>query len=252
MILVMSGTSDGNDLAAAIQKRGFPVLVTVTSAYGESLAVEHGLNVHVGPLDADALLQIIEQNAVRLLVDATHPYAVQASLTAMEASQRTGIPCFRYERPLSTADEPFLLSFSTIEALCDAVGNEAGNVLLTLGSNQLPYFSSLENRDRIYIRMLPVPALIEKCLELGFRADHILAMQGPFSADLNTALIRQWDISVMVTKDSASPGGFAEKLEAARLTGTRMFLLKRPEIAYVRAYSAAEPLLESIEDLFRV
>lgn len=248
----MAGTSDGNDLAAAIQERGFPVLVTVTSAYGEALAREHGLNVHVGPLDVEALLQIIEKNAVRLLVDATHPYAVQASLTAMEASERTGTPCFRYERPLSTADEPFIQTFSTIEALCHAVGQESGNILLTLGSNQLPWFSGLENRDRIFIRMLPVPALIEKCLELGFRADHILGMQGPFSTEFNAALIRQWDISVIVTKDSAAPGGFAEKLEAARLTGTRMFLLKRPEINYVKAYSDSESLLVSIDDLFRV
>lgn len=252
MILVMAGTSDGNDLAAAIQKKGFPVLVTVTSAYGEALALEHGLRVHAGPLDADALLQLIAINGVKLLVDATHPYAAQASVTAMEAAQRAGIPCFRYERPLSPSDEPFIHSFSAIEALCTAVEQEQGNILITLGSNQLQHFSGLKNQDRLYIRMLPMPALIDKCLGMGFRADHILGMQGPFSTEFNVALIRQWNISVLVTKDSAAPGGFAEKLEAARTTGIQMFLLNRPQIVYSRVYNALAPLMESIFEFCQV
>lgn len=247
----MAGTSDGNVLAAAIQEKGLPVLVTVTSAYGETLALENGLKVHAGPLNGDALFQLIEKNDVKLLVDATHPYAMQASVTAMEASRRAGISCYRYERPLSAIVEPFIHSFSTIEELCTRVEQEPGNVLLTLGSNQLQKFSGLKNQDHLYIRMLPVPALIEKCLELGFRADHIVGMQGPFSTEFNCALIRQWDISVIVTKDSAAPGGFAEKLEAARQTGIRLFLLSRPEITYSMVYTSVEPLLESIAEEYR-
>lgn len=249
MILVMAGTSDGKELAAALQDKGFPVLVTVTSAYGEALAVEQGLRVHTGPLDTAALRELMAEQGVRLLVDATHPYAVQASETAIEAAAGSGIPYLRYERPVSQEQGSCITAFSDIAALSRAVEREPGNILITLGSNQLGHFSGLKNRDQLYIRMLPVPALLDKCLQLGFRGDRILAMQGPFSEAFNEALIRQWNITVLVTKDSAGPGGFAEKLEAVRKTGIRLFLLNRPAVAYPEAYHSTDALTARVLQL---
>ncbi len=249
MILVMSGTSDGNELAAAIQSRGLPVIVTVTSAYGEALALEQGLSVHTGKLDTEALVELVRTHQVRLLVDATHPYAAQASLTAMEAAKIVGIPCLRYERPLSAAGDESVTAFSSIETMRDAVEKEKGNILLTLGSNQLHHFKDVRNLKNLFVRILPVPALIETSLEYGFRSDHILAMQGPFSEAFNEALIRQWDIAVLVTKDSAGPGGFSEKLQAVRNTGIRLFLLQRPEISYTHVYRSLKALLDVIGEI---
>lgn len=246
----MAGTSDGKALAVALRDKGFPVMVTVTSTYGETLALEQALQVHTGPLDTAGLLQLIKEAGVQLLVDATHPYAVEASVTAMAASEQAGIPYLRYERPVSASDDRFIRAFSTVEALCEAVGNEPGKILLTLGSNLLEPFSRLKNRDHLYIRLLPVPALLEKCLSYGFRSDQILAMQGPFSLTFNEALIRQWDISVLVTKDSAAPGGFSEKLEAVRNTGIGLFLLNRPEIAYKETFHTPERLIENVTSRF--
>lgn len=249
MILVMAGTSDGNALAATLCNKGFPVMVTVTSPYGEALAREQGLQVHTGPLDVPGLLALLKTSGIRLLVDATHPYAVAASMTAMDAAEQGGIPYLRYERPVSTGDGHFIKAFTTVEDLCSAVENEPGHILLTVGSNQLQSFSHLKNRDQMYVRILPVPALIQKCLDLGFRPDHILAMQGPFSEAFNEALIRQWNISVLVTKDSAGPGGFSEKLESARNTGIRLYLLNRPDISYPAVYSSPAEILEKIAEV---
>lgn len=242
----MAGTSDGKELAVSIQKKGFPVLVTVTSAYGESLAAEQGLRVRTGPLDVHALVELVAAERIQMIVDATHPYAVQASATGMDAAEKTGIPYFRYERPASCSEEPFITHFSTMENLCKAVEEASGNIFLTLGSNHLSLFSGFRNIENLYIRILPVPALIEKCLGYGFRSDHILAMQGPFSRAFNEALITQWDISVLVTKDSAGPGGFNEKIEAAKNTGISLFLLNRPQVSYKEAYDSTEILIDRI------
>jgi len=53
---------------------------------------------------------------------------------------------------------------------------------------------------------------IERCLELEFPPGHIIAMQGPFSKELNIALMRQFEIKTMVTKDGGKYGGFPENL----------------------------------------
>lgn len=53
-------------------------------------------------------------------------------------------------------------------------------------------------------------------------------MQGPFSAELNVAMFRQYKARFVVTKDSGKPGGFAEKQEAARMAGARLIVVGRP------------------------
>ena len=52
-------------------------------------------------------------------------------------------------------------------------------------------------------------------------------MQGPFTSDLNAAMIRQTDARYIVTKDSGETGGFLEKYQAAQETGAAMLVIGR-------------------------
>ena len=63
---------------------------------------------------------------------------------------------------------------------------------------------------------------------LGIPLDHIIAMKGPFSKELNCAIIRQFDIKVLVTKASGKSGGFWEKVEAASECGAELIVIRRP------------------------
>ena len=53
-------------------------------------------------------------------------------------------------------------------------------------------------------------------------------MQGPFSEELNTAMLRQIDAAWMVTKETGKSGGFGEKLSAARKAGVKVIVIGRP------------------------
>ncbi len=56
-----------------------------------------------------------------------------------------------------------------------------------------------------------------------------LYAQGPFSAEMNRAMIRQYQIKYLVTKDTGAAGGFPEKEEAAkRDTGAVLLVIGRP------------------------
>ena len=50
--------------------------------------------------------------------------------------------------------------------------------------------------------MLSLPSVIEACRELGFEGKNLIAMQGPFSEEMNRAMLRQYDCRYLVTKDS--------------------------------------------------
>lgn len=78
-----------------------------------------------------------------------------------------------------------------------------GKVLLTTGSKELDAYTAVENfAERLYPRVLPSVGVIQKCASLGFPGSHIIAMQGPFSAEMNAALIRQTGAEILVTKDT--------------------------------------------------
>ena len=99
MIWVIAGTLDGRNLAASVQEHsGEEVLVSVVSQYGAQLAEHPGITVHTGRLDESAMCDLIQDNNIRLLIDASHPYAAIVSETARAACTKAGIDYVRYER----------------------------------------------------------------------------------------------------------------------------------------------------------
>ena len=76
--------------------------------------------------------------------------------------------------------------------------------------------------------MLPTVAGITACEGAGIPHRNIIAMQGPFTLELNLALMQQFHIRYLVTKDGGSAGGFAEKAQAAQDTGAQLIVVRRP------------------------
>lgn len=86
-----------------------------------------------------------------------------------------------------------------------------GGILLTTGSKELAPFAVPGLRERCFPRVLPSLDSLGRCLELGFSPAHVLCMQGPFSKELNLAIIRQYGIGALVTKASAGPAAFGTR-----------------------------------------
>lgn len=126
-------------------------------------------------------------------------------------------------------EEP-VVWFENHRACAGALERVEGNILLTVGSKELgEYCASKDIRERLYARVLPAAESLALCARWGIRGRQIIAMQGPFSAEMNEAVIRQYGIACLVTKDSGRAGGFGEKLEAAWRTGIKVFVIGRPK-----------------------
>ena len=103
----------------------------------------------------------------------------------------------------------------------------SGNVLLATGAKELAAFAAL-SPERLFPRVLPTREGIAACEAAGIPHKNIIAMQGPFSYALNCALIKQFSIRYLVTKDGGAVGGFAEKAQAAQDTGAQLIVVRRP------------------------
>ena len=96
------------------------------------------------------------------------------------------------------------------------------------------------------MRVLPGVESIEICHREQIPGKQIIAMQGPFGTELNEALIRQYDIGVLVTKESGQAGGFPEKIRAAEHTKIPVVMIQNPEQA---GGMSMEKVLSEIETL---
>lgn len=76
--------------------------------------------------------------------------------------------------------------------------------------------------------MLPTLDGIRACEALDIPHRNIIAMQGPFSLDLNRVILEQFNIQWLVTKDGGAVGGFMEKAKACEYCGARLLVLRRP------------------------
>jgi len=81
---------------------------------------------------------------------------------------------------------------------------------------------------RVYARVLPMEESLQLCQRAGLHPSHILAMQGPFSVEMNIAMLKSVGAKFLVTKDSGSRGGFDEKIAAAREAGAKLVVIGRP------------------------
>lgn len=224
-ILIFSGTADGRRLSGRLAESGAEVTVCVATEYGcEEQGTCEGVTVLTGRRNADEMAELLADHA--LCIDATHPYALQVSRNIREACLRAGVPYRRLLRDSCAAEGAVCVS-SADEAAAYLAETE-GNILLAIGSKELAAFRILDS-GRLFPRVLPSHASLAACEAAGIPHRNIIAMQGPFTKELNAALIRQKDIGYVVTKDGGAEGGFPEKAAAAKETGAVLIVLRRPE-----------------------
>lgn len=223
-LLIFSGTSEGHALCRFLSARGAEADVYVATEYGEAVMEPlPGIRVHTGRLTGDEI--VAEIGADALVVDATHPYARQVSENLRAACQNAAY--IRLLRP--GTEDADVIRVPDTGAAAAWLNLHPVRALLTTGSKELAAFTTVEGyRERLFPRVLPSVPSIEACTGLGFPAAHIIAMQGPFTKELNAALLRQLRAEVLVTKDTGAAGGCGEKLEAARETGARVLMISRP------------------------
>lgn len=225
-VVIFSGTTEGRQLSQETVAMGIETLVCVATEYGKLMQERvPGTQVLSGRMDAEKMAQVLE--GADLCVDATHPYAREVSRNIGEAASRVGVPCHRLLRRESQLPSSCVLVDSAEDAAHFLQGTQ-GNILLTTGAKELAAFSPLE-RQRLYPRVLPVVESLQACESLEIPRGNVIAMQGPFSKELNAALIRQFSTKWMVTKDGGAAGGFEEKVQAAEETGARLVVIRRPK-----------------------
>lgn len=228
-VLVFAGTTEGYEISRFLAKYQVPVYVCTATDYGGKALEENGyLKVSPGRLDEKNMEELFREVNPQIILDATHPYAAEVTANIRTACEKTGFPCLRVLREEGEQEGQAVYVEST-EAAAEYLKGTQGNVLLTTGSKELHKFTGIPDyQNRLFARVLSLPSVAEACSRLGFEGKHLIGMQGPFSKELNTAMLRQFDCKYLVTKDTGKAGGFREKTEAALECGVTPVIIGRP------------------------
>lgn len=271
-ILVMAGTKDAVKIIEKLSENkksysfdfsnenSYYILATTTTKYGADLAKKAGADEVISrPLPHNELVNLIERKNVDILIDATHPFAAQATINALGSAQETSIKYLRYERPsldyslvngvhqVKSFEEAGQVASKLIN---DLITEKKGNIDTNKKVMHLAGVSTikpvLENvtKEQLVVRVLPNNASIGQCQELGLSGENLIAMQGVFSKEFNTALMKEYNAGVIITKESGQTGGVPDKINAALELNIEIIVVVRPEIKELETESVVKSLKE--------
>lgn len=229
-VFLFAGTKEGRRLARRLGAAGIKTAVSVAAEYGTVTLEETGLGDEVRVLhdrmDSEAMEAAIRAAAPKVVVDATHPYALEVSERIRLASEHAGVSYLRLKRKTKDAPDKKVFQFAKIQEVIPALQRTTGSILLTTGADSVAAFAEAEGlRERLFARVNPGKESLAACEAAGLTARQIIAMQGPFSQEMNRAMIHSYGIRHLVTKQSTGSGGFAEKVFAAQETETAVYIV---------------------------
>ena len=214
MILVFGGTTEGSKAIEVLEEGGGTFFYS-TKTGEQNITLHHGIRID-GALDAEAMQTFCQEHAIRLLIDAAHPFASQLHRTIIHVAEKQNIPVIRYDRiyPPRDADITWIDDYTQIP-------QDIQSLLATTGVQSIAKLKPLEAEGiKIYYRILNRKSSIDLAKKQGADMNQICFYEDPKDIPVQTDAI--------LLKESGLSGGFLEKVEAARKVGMKIIALKRP------------------------
>ena len=262
-VLIYAGTTEGRELAQELARERIYCDISVATEYGRQI-MDEKISPYIcilqGRMTAEQMRLKCENEQYLAVVDATHPFATEVSVNIRESLKELDIPYFRLGREKIPGEEGERQAgerqagerqagerqageqqageqnymarkyFQNTAACVEALKKTEGKIFLTTGSKELSVFCREETiRKRLVVRVLPGMESLQECVRNGLEGRQIIAMQGPFSKEMNLAMIRQYQASVLVTKESGKTGGEDTKLAAAGEAQIPGYIILRPD-----------------------
>lgn len=227
-LFIAAGTSEGKELSGFCERHKIDTVLSVATEYGEELIPKGDfIKIRCGRMDAQAMEECLTNGKFTIAVDATHPYAVEVTANLKRACEKAGIPYLRLLRERQDKQDGCIYTAS-IEEAAEYLRSREGNILLTTGSKEMKAFGAIADKNRLFARVLPDADSLSACEAAGIPRQNRIGMQGPFTKDLNKAMISQIQAKYVVTKDTGKAGGFQAKIDACLETGALAVVVERP------------------------
>ena len=225
-IIIFGGTTEGRKLAEFCAENKIHADISVTTSYGAELLPDSPyIDIFTGRLNAECMAEFIHRKKYNYIIDATHPYAVEATRNIQSVSYGAG----RYMRLVREKSEISGTVVGNMNELTELLDKNNKTVLSTLGSKELPALTGvMDFNKRIWVRVLPADGIKDLCISLGYDVNKLIIEKGVFTEEQNIHHINMSGAQILLTKESGITGGYPEKVSACRKCGTEIITLARP------------------------
>lgn len=243
MILIFGGTTEGRRAAQILEEAGKPFWYS-TRSNGQDIEMVHGIRV-TGGMNPDEMADFCRKNAIRLIVDAAHPFATELHHNISETAQNLNLQVIRYERQYEPHTEDICWCRDYETAILQLKEHGIHRLLSLTGVQTINRLSGYWKENECWFRILDRDTSREMAIREGFPEDHLVYYEHEDTASLIARLKPQ----AILTKESGKSGGFPEKIEAARKSGTPVFVVERPTFSYDNVVNGPHGLRLKIQEL---
>ena len=222
-VLILGGTAEARALADILHRQDRYQVISSLACRVSRPSLPSG-EVRVGGFGGvDGLVRYLRAEAVDVVVDATHPFADTISANAVRAAESAGVRLLALRRPEWSAEPAD--RWTRVPDAAGAVREidllpDEGHVFLTTGRMNLAAYAR-DDRHAYLIRLVDPPAG-------PLPARHVVVLdRGPYTVDGELDMMRQHDVTALVTRNSGGTAT-AAKLVAARRQGIPVIMIDPP------------------------
>lgn len=238
-VLILGGTGDARKLCDLVAQTEIDATVSLSGA--TRTPAEMPIPTRTGGFGgADGFAQYLREEGIRVVVDATHPFADRISQRSAKMCQERQIPYLQLLRPAWKSQVGDRWTLIDAEEDAARIIGPRATVFLATGRQTLERFTNLQGR-RVICRQIDPPSK-----PFPFEGGEYLIGRPPFSVLDETMLFKQLKVDWLVVKNA---GGDASrtKLDAARALKLRVAMINRPEQPDAQSVQTPEKALEWIK-----
>lgn len=230
MILILGGTHEGKTISDALKTLGLKHQLSVATSLGVKEYCDETTECIVARFTVEDLCEHIRVSNVELIVDATHPNALEIKKVAKAACTNMEIEYLRFSRSHIVVNAGDNNRIQTFESISELIGELKRNTIpsdrfLITGIKHIGDFYDVFDKEQCYFRAMPSTYSMTLCEEYGVPLDHIIAIKAPCPIEVNLALIMSFGITHFIFKNSGEGSAVLSNLEAVRKSKIKGFVL---------------------------
>ena len=245
MILILGGPTEGR-VAVRVADEAAATYYYSTKGTLQSIECAHGIRL-TGAMNAEEMECFCRDHAIKLLIDAAHPFAQVLHQTIEKVSKCLQIPVIRYERRYPPRDEDLIWCDSYADAIHQMENKGIQRLLALSGVNTLAPLRPYWRSHTTWFRILEREESLSLAEKQGFPQERLVFYR---EGEDELKLLEQLHPDAILTKESGFSGYFTDKVNAARQFGIPVFVVKRPALpeTFYRVYGE-DGLRKQIERL---
>lgn len=224
MILILGGTTEGRLAVKVADEAGSPYYYS-TRGIQQEIACRNGIHL-TGGMDVEAMTSFCIHHQIRLLVDAAHPFAVGLHQTVYETAIRLNLPVVRVERSYPERATDIVWCEDYEDAVHQLEKDRIHSLLSLTGVQTIGKLRGYWVKHPCWFRILKRDESLALARSQGFDEQRIVYYQ----AEDEESLLKRLTPQAILTKESGETGGFQQKIDAARMLGIPVYVVKRPSL----------------------